>query len=103
MLRLKTMTFNMQNGQVWDPRHPDDAPIDIQASIDFIRGQDCDIYFLQEVEFPYQELPDHTVHPNFDRISAGLSGYFGSFAYPAATRPHHGQSTPVAFRSTQHV
>jgi len=88
MLRLKTMTFNMQNGQVWDPARPDEAPINIESTIQFIKNLDSDICFLQEVEFPHQELPDPDDHPNFDRLRAGLPGYHASFAYPAATRGH---------------
>lgn len=88
MLRLKAMTFNMQNGQVWDPRRPDDAPIELDRTIAFLREQACDIIFLQELELPQAGLTSDHHHPNFDGLSAALSDYHSSFAYPSATRPH---------------
>jgi endonuclease/exonuclease/phosphatase family metal-dependent hydrolase len=82
------LTLNMQSGQIWDPAHPDDAPFDPERTINFLRSQDCDIMFLQEVEFPETGAPDTSLHPNFDRLKAGLPGWDSTFAWPAATRPH---------------
>jgi endonuclease/exonuclease/phosphatase (EEP) superfamily protein YafD len=78
----------MQAGQVWDPARPDDAPFDLDRTIGFLRAQDCDFIFLQEVEFPPDGLPDVSLHPNWDRLRAGLPGWDSWFAWPAATRPH---------------
>jgi len=82
------MTFNMQNGQVWDPRWPDDAPIELDRTIAFLQAQASDIIFLQEVELPEGGLTANDRHPNFDGLCAALSAYHSSFAFPAATRTH---------------
>lgn len=88
MLRLTVLTFNMQSGQVWDPKNPDGAPFDMNQSVSFIKSRDADIVFLQEVEFPDGDFPDKTKHPNYDILRESLSGYYSCFAYPAATRAH---------------
>ena len=84
---LRTLTLNMQSGEIWDPGHPDEAPFDLEQTISFLRQQDCDLIFLQEVEFPATSLPDTAIHPNYDRLKVALCDYQSWFAYPAATRP----------------
>ena len=85
--RFSALTLNMQSGQIWDPVRPDDAPFDLDRTIAFLVGMDCDFIFLQEVEFPDTPWPDTSRHPNLDRLVAGLPGYHSTFAWPAATRP----------------
>lgn len=84
MTEFTLATFNMQFGQRWDPIHPDTAPIDVEASLEFLRGIDADILCLQEVE--QVPSPNVQIHPppNFSRLCKGLSGYDSFFSYPKA-------------------
>ncbi len=88
MVRLKCLTLNMQNGQVWDAKNPDEAPIEIERTAQFLREQNADLVFLQELEFPESDFPDKSLHPNYDYLRKALEGYHTCFAYPAATRAH---------------
>ncbi len=45
---FSTLTFNMQNGQLWDDASPDTTPVDLAASAAFIQEQDCDIVFFRK-------------------------------------------------------
>jgi endonuclease/exonuclease/phosphatase family metal-dependent hydrolase len=80
----------MQNSQIWDPKHPDTAPLRLDQTIDFILSQQVDIICLQEVEFPFKEQP----HPGDERFypileqALGSQGYQGYFSLPGATYPH---------------
>ena len=51
---FSALTFNMQNGQVWDEENPDEAEVSLARAIAFLREQDADIIFLQEVERGYE-------------------------------------------------
>lgn len=85
---LSAITLNMQSGQIWDPLRPDEAPFDVDRTIEFLKEQDSDLIFLQEVELPREGksgAPDD--HPNYDRLRAGLTGWHSWFAWPAASRP----------------
>lgn len=77
-------TFNMQFGQLWDPESPDSAPVDIAATIRFLRTLDADILCLQEVE--KVPTPNKPVHPppHYTRLCEELSGYESFFSYPKA-------------------
>ena len=47
---FSALTFNMQNGQVWDEESPDEADVSLSRAISFLRDQNADIILLQEVE-----------------------------------------------------
>jgi len=84
MSSFKVIQFNMQFGQGWDDADPDNAPIDLQQTIDEILRHDADIVLLQEVE---QALPGgKQLDPphNYTQISHALKGYQGYFSYPKA-------------------
>jgi hypothetical protein len=36
---LSALTFNMQNGQVWDEENPDQAEVSLSRAIEFLREQ----------------------------------------------------------------
>lgn len=81
-VKFSAMTFNMQFGQRWDADAPDQAPVVIEDTIDFLRANPHDVILLQEVE---QALPGGRQlqpPPNFSRIQAAFPEYHGGFAYP---------------------
>lgn len=80
--RLKILQFNMQFGQLWDERDPDNAPINLNATIAEIKSHDADIVMLQEVERAAPCTSHPPVPPNFTRLKHALAGYHGTFAYP---------------------
>ena len=49
-MKLTAVSLNMQNGQLWDEKDPDAAPVNFSAAVDFLVSLQADIYFLQEVE-----------------------------------------------------
>jgi len=85
---LKVLTFNMQNGQIWDEKNPDAAPIALDRTAEYLQKQEADVYLLQEVEFPHQPNPDPQDHPNQDYLSGVLSSYYTYFKYPVTKKPH---------------
>jgi len=74
----------MQFGQNWNDASPDNAPVNLDLSIEEIRSHDADIVLLQEVEQarPGGVQPDPPA--NFTRLRAALSGYDSFFSYPRA-------------------
>lgn len=72
----------MQFGQGWDPSDPDNAPIDVEASIAEIRRHEPDIVLLQEVERALPGGVQVQPPPNYERIRAALPDMHGCFAYP---------------------
>jgi endonuclease/exonuclease/phosphatase family metal-dependent hydrolase len=84
MKTFKILQFNMQYGQAWDDADPDHAPIDLDLTIDEIRGHGADIVLLQEVERGQTGGAQTDPPPNYTRLRAGLNGYDGYFAYPRA-------------------
>ena len=79
---FSTLTFNMQNGQTWDESQPDADIVDLDLTADFLRGQDADIVFLQEVERGHDGGAQIEPPPNFTRLRSLLPGYDSVFAYP---------------------
>lgn len=79
---FSTLTFNMQNGQLWDDASPDDTPVDLDASVAFIQEQDCDIVFLQEVECGFEGGGQIEPPPNYEFLRSRLAGYHSVFGYP---------------------
>ncbi|MGH8634691.1 MAG: endonuclease/exonuclease/phosphatase family protein [Burkholderiales bacterium] len=84
MKTFKILQFNMQYGQAWDDADPDHAPIDLDLTIDEIRGHRADILLLQEVELAQAGGAQAYPPPNYARLRAGLDGYDSFFAYPRA-------------------
>lgn len=80
--RFKVLQFNMQFGQRWDEARPDQAPIDLPATIAELRRHDADIILLQEVEHAQPGGTQPPLPPNYSRIKQSLPGYDGYFAYP---------------------
>jgi endonuclease/exonuclease/phosphatase family metal-dependent hydrolase len=68
MSRFRVLQFNMQYGQGWDEADPDNAPIDLAATVTEIKRHNADIIHLQEVE---HARPGGT-HPRCRRITPGL-------------------------------
>ena len=81
--QFSALTFNMQNAEPWEGPGAEPQP-DIQQTLDFLNTQDADLLFLQEVERGYDGGRQVNPPPNFEILRAGLPGYFGAFAYPAA-------------------
>ena len=82
MSSFRVLQFNMQFGQIWDAARPDEAPIDLDATIAEIRRHKADIILLQEVE--RAKAGGQQIHPppHYTRLSAALAGYDGYFLYP---------------------
>jgi endonuclease/exonuclease/phosphatase family metal-dependent hydrolase len=80
MFRL--LTFNIQNGQPWDPADPDNTCVDIDAVGQFLASQSADILCLQEVERGHDGGQQFNPPPNYIRLKELLSGYESVFAYP---------------------
>ncbi len=74
----------MQFGQRWEAERPDDAPIDLDATIAEIRAQGADIVLLQEVERAHPGGGQIEPPPNYTRLRASLPDYDGWFSYPKA-------------------
>jgi len=81
-MTFSAITFNMQNGQPWDDEHPDTGEIHIGRGADFLREQDADILFLQEVECGHDGGRQADPPPHYTRLRALLPGYDSVFSYP---------------------
>lgn len=81
-MTFSAITFNMQNGQPWNDACPDAKEIHIERSVDFLREQDADILFLQEVECGHDGGMQGDPPPHYTRLRALLPGYDSVFAYP---------------------
>ena len=80
MFRL--LTFNIQNGQPWDPNDPDNPRVDIDGVGRFLAAQGADIICLQEVERGYDGGRQIEPPPHFNRLKDMLPGYDAVFSYP---------------------
>ena len=83
---FSALTFNMQNGQVWNEEDPDQAEVSLGDSIALLCEQDADVIFLQEVERGYDGGGQIEPPPHFERLKAELTGYDSCFAYPRPNR-----------------
>lgn len=81
-VKFSVMTFNMQFGQRWDADAPDEAPINLAATMDFLQRHPHDIYLLQEVERALPGGEQVQPPPNFTALKSALPGYDSVFAYP---------------------
>ncbi len=80
---FSALTFNMQNGQVWDEGNPDGTEVDLDRAIAFLRAQDADVVFLQEVERGYEGGKQIEPPPHYSLLKEALKGYDSVFGYPA--------------------
>jgi endonuclease/exonuclease/phosphatase family metal-dependent hydrolase len=80
MFRL--LTFNIQNGQPWDPSDPDNPRVDLDGVGRFLAAQNADIICLQEVERGYDGGRQIEPPPHYNRLRDILSGYDSVFSYP---------------------
>jgi endonuclease/exonuclease/phosphatase family metal-dependent hydrolase len=83
---FSALTFNMQNGQAWDEENPDKAEVSLSRVIAFLREQDTDIMFLQEVERGYDGGKQIEPPPHYARLKRDLGAYDSVFAYPRPNR-----------------
>jgi endonuclease/exonuclease/phosphatase family metal-dependent hydrolase len=83
-MTFSTLTFNMQNGQPWDEAAPDSTRIDLEQTADFLRQQNADVIFLQEVEQGFDGGRQIEPPPNFGFLQKHLKGYDSVFGYPVA-------------------
>jgi endonuclease/exonuclease/phosphatase family metal-dependent hydrolase len=83
---FSALTFNMQNAQVWDEENPDEAEVSLSRAVAFLREQDADIVFLQEVERGYDGGKQIDPPPHYERLRRDLSGYDSVFSYPRPNR-----------------
>src|SRR6266542_5047837 len=84
MSTFRVLQFNMQFGQGWDEVNPDEAPVDLNATVAEIRRHDADIILLQEVEHALPDGAQLQPPPNYQRLEAALGGYDSYFSYPKA-------------------
>jgi endonuclease/exonuclease/phosphatase (EEP) superfamily protein YafD len=81
---FKVMQFNMQFGQIWVEDEGEQAPIDLDLTIEEILRRDADIIVLQEVEHAQKGGVQLDPPPNYTRLKAALAGYHSYFSYPKA-------------------
>ena len=79
---FRFLTFNIQNGQPWDPNDPDNLRVDIDGVGRFLAAQKADIICLQEVERGYDGGRQIEPPPHYNRLKDILSGYDSVFSYP---------------------
>lgn len=76
------LTFNMQNGQVWDEANPDAETLDLNQAIAFLQAQNADVLFLQEVERGFDGGRQIEPAPHYLALKQALPEYDSVFAYP---------------------
>jgi len=79
---FSALTFNMQNGQGWDESNPDDPEVSLGATLKFLREQNADVIFLQEVERGYEGGLQVEPPPHYLWLKERLKGYDTVFGYP---------------------
>lgn len=82
MSTFRVLQWNIQFGQGWNDARPDDAPVDLGATLAEIRRHDADILILQEVERALEGGRQIQPPPNFTRLQSELTDYHGWFSYP---------------------
>jgi endonuclease/exonuclease/phosphatase family metal-dependent hydrolase len=81
-MMFTTLTLNIQNGLPWNEVEPDARQIDLRKTADFLKGQDADVVFLQEVEMGHDGGAQIEPPPNFSSLREALPGYDAVFGYP---------------------
>jgi len=82
IVKISAITFNLQNGQLWNAEQPDEKHIDFARSIKFLRSLNADIYFLQEVEQGHEGGHQIDPPPNYTRLRESFPDYHSLFDYP---------------------
>ena len=82
MKPFRVLQFNMQFGQIWDDRDPNNAPVRVEDAIAEIVRHDADIIHLQEVEHARPSGDLRYPAPNYERLRAALPACHSHFAYP---------------------
>jgi endonuclease/exonuclease/phosphatase family metal-dependent hydrolase len=81
-MMFSALTFNMQNGQPWIEENPDDPTVNLESTVAFLREQDADVVFLQEVERGYEGGRQEDPPPHYGFLKQALAGYDSIFGYP---------------------
>jgi len=81
-MMFTALTFNMQNGQVWDEQSPDHAAVRLEDTLAFLQEQSPDVIFLQEVERGHDGGRQVEPPPHYEWLKARLAGYDSVFGYP---------------------
>lgn len=81
-MKIKAVTFNMQNGQLWKEEEPDCPEQDFAASVEFLKSLQADVYFLQEVERGYDGGKQVYPPPNYGLLKEGFPDFDSAFVYP---------------------
>jgi endonuclease/exonuclease/phosphatase family metal-dependent hydrolase len=77
---FRVLQFNMQFGMGWDGANPDNAPINIEATVAEIRRHQPDVVLLQEVEHAHVGGVQTEPPPNYTRLKEALSDYDSWFS-----------------------
>jgi len=85
MNTFRILQFNMQFGQGWDDDRPDEAPVDLKATIAEIRRHQADIVLLQEVEKARRDGSQPAQPPNYNWLKRELTEF--TDCYFALPRP----------------
>jgi endonuclease/exonuclease/phosphatase family metal-dependent hydrolase len=81
-VKIRAVTFNLQNGQLWSEEDPEREVLDFAASIKFLRSLEADLYFLQEVERGHDGGRQEWPPPNFTRLVEEFPFHEHHFCYP---------------------
>jgi len=79
---FSALTFNMQNGEPWTGECDATPPADLERTIRFLRQQDADVIFLQEVEAGLDGGEQIQPPPNFSKLREAMPDYDAVFGYP---------------------
>lgn len=82
MARIKALTFNMQFGQCWREDSPDEAPVRIEDTIEFLRSREFDVLMLQEVEKARPGGVQPADPPNYARLKEAFPDWHSIFQWP---------------------
>jgi endonuclease/exonuclease/phosphatase family metal-dependent hydrolase len=81
---FRILQFNMQYGQGWDDSHPDEVPVNLDATVAELLLHKADVIILQEVEHANPGGAQIEPPPNFSYLKEKLTQYDSFFAYPKA-------------------
>lgn len=81
---FRVLQFNMQFGMGWDPKAPDNGPVDLKSTVAEIRRHRPDIVLLQEVEHAQFGGVQIEPPPNYSRMKEALPEFDSWFSYPKA-------------------
>lgn len=79
---FRLLTLNIQNGQPWCDKNPDEPCVDLEAVGAFLVSQDADVICLQEVERGFDGGLQLEPPPHYGKLRGMLPGYDSVFGYP---------------------